>query len=179
MAEKSRSSAEEPTQSAPEASAPDAVETAPAVKVSPDVHAEAIINRYTAFAAGGGVIPLPLVDLAVISGVQVKMLVELCKAYGVDHNEKTAEIALGSVVGALGIFPLLQRFLASGFKVIPGVGQLLSLTAGPAAAAGITYGVGRVFAEHFANGGNLLNIDLSKAKSTFNKFYERGKQAVA
>ena len=44
------------------------------------------------------------------------------------------------------------------------------------AAAGSTYGIGRIFSDHFEEGGGLLDVDMGKAKHSFKNLYKSGKE---
>jgi uncharacterized protein (DUF697 family) len=139
---------------------------------------ETVCTRFALYAAAGGVIPVPFLDLAAITALQVRMIEVLCKIHDKPFNEQTAKIAIGTVVSTFGVYPVASRYIASGLKLIPGIGQLLGATAGPAIAGGLTYALGKMFSRHFETGGSLLNIDLGDAKAAFNEYYEKGKKLV-
>ena len=62
-----------------------AVTDEPVGKDGPEVIrdvADQIIKRHSIYGALGGLLPLPVFDVAVIVGVQIKMISDLCEIYG-------------------------------------------------------------------------------------------------
>jgi uncharacterized protein (DUF697 family) len=136
-----------------------------------------IIRKWTYAAAGAGLIPIPLVDLAAIAGIQLKLIADLSKHYGVPFNKNQGKAALGALTGAV-VARQVTPIAASALKMIPIVGTVGGVVAMAGTAGASTYAVGRVFDMHFASGGTLLDFDASKVKSVFTREYEKGK-AVA
>ena len=48
-----------------------------------EASASVIVRSYMGWSTGAGLLPIPLLDLALILGVQVKMLHDMAKLYGV------------------------------------------------------------------------------------------------
>src|SRR5882724_10565543 len=72
--------------------------------------ANSVIKRNVAWSAGAGILPLPLFDLVAITGVQLKMISELCDVYGIPFSQSLARpivISLFSSLGASMIAPVL------------------------------------------------------------------------
>ncbi len=59
--------------------------------------------------------------------------------------------------------------------MIPGIGTLVGGTSMAVMGGAATYAVGKVFQQHFENGGTLENFDPEKAKETFEAKLEEGK----
>ena len=136
-----------------------------------------IIRKWTYAAAGAGLIPIPLVDVAAIAGIQLKLVADLSKHYGVEFKKNVGKAALGALTGTA-VTRQLAPVVSSTLKVIPIVGTVGGAVAVSATAGASTYAVGRVFDKHFASGGTLLNFDAAKAKSIFSREYEKGKAVV-
>lgn len=136
----------------------------------------AIIKRYSMWAAGAGVLPLPLIDMVLISGIQVKMVYELSKAHKLPFSESRAKALIGSLIGSVVPYGVVGTSvvggLASLLKAVPVVGPLITFTFCPALASASTYAVGRVFAQHFETGGTLLSFDAEKMRAFFRKEYD-------
>ena len=60
--------------------------------------AEAIVKKYMNWSFVGGLIPIPLADVAAVSGVQMKMLYDLAKLYDVPFKAHAAQSAVGSLL---------------------------------------------------------------------------------
>ncbi len=140
--------------------------------------AEAIIKRHLPYALGAGLIPLPLVDVAAISGVQIKLISELSALYGVPFAANQAKAVIAALLGGAGSLSLAAGLLGSLAKVIPGAGYVLGAGAVPLTAGALTYAVGHVFRAHFESGGTLLDFDATAAKRVFMEKVEEGRATL-
>ncbi len=130
--------------------------------------AKKIIRRRMLYAAGLGLIPIPIVDAAGILGVQVLMLRDVARLYGVSFKEQRVKSFIGSLVGSLGAMGVV--------KAIPGIGSLLGGATVSLTAAAATYAIGKVFVQHFDQGGTLLDFDPEKSRKYFQKEFDKGKR---
>lgn len=133
--------------------------------------AQAIIRRRMLYAAGLGLIPIPIVDAAGILGIQVLMIKDLAKVYGISFKEHRVKSFIGSLVGSVGAM--------SAVKAIPVMGSILGAVAVSISGAASTYAIGKVFVQHFDMGGTLLDFDPVKAQKHFKKLYEEGEKEAA
>jgi uncharacterized protein (DUF697 family) len=104
------------------------------------------IAAYSTLAATAGAVPLPVVDIMLISGVQTKMLYDLANLYGQPMTPQR----LGELAGALGLGLLGRQAGRSLIKVIPGLGSVVGSVAGGALAAASTYALGKAFCYHYS-----------------------------
>lgn len=137
----------------------------PKVNCVPD----SVVKRYVLMTSAAGCIPVPLLDVAAIMGCQLMMLKDLSQHYGIKFSEHRVKNILGSLVGSFGAAHLLTPLLASAIKLIPVVGTAAGWLAMPGAAAASTYGVGKVFVQHFASGGTFLDFKPENTRA----FYEQ------
>jgi uncharacterized protein (DUF697 family) len=133
-----------------------------------------IISKYAVWAAGIGLIPLPVVDVIALSGLQVKMLSVLARTYGVDFSENAGRSMIASLSSSVSAESLGRGVLGSVLKSIPLVGWVAGWLIMPAAAGALTYAVGRVFAQHFESGGSFLDFDAQEFKEAFREQYRKG-----
>lgn len=140
--------------------------------------ANQIINRHAAYGAIGGLLPLPVLDLAVIVGVQVKMISELADVYGVSFSENAVKGYIAALIG--GSLPMtgFSGAVGSAVKSIPAVGTLIGMFVVPGVAAASTWAVGKVFAWHFASGGDLSDFNVEAARDRFQREFERARNRV-
>src|SRR5690348_4902967 len=80
------------------------------------------VKNYMWWSMGAGLIPIPVLDLAAIAGVQLKMVSEVSKLYDVPFEENRGKALISTLVGFI-----LERSVAFGsvgslLKAIPGVG---------------------------------------------------------
>lgn len=133
-----------------------------------------IIRRYSYWSAGFGLIPVPVVDLAVITGTQIKMVRALSGVYGREFSEDVVRASIGALVGAA-VPVAVGAGTVSALKSVPVIGQIAGTLALPVLAMASTVAVGRVFLQHFEAGGTLLDFDPAKMKAYFEAEFERAK----
>ncbi len=142
----------------------------PAVEAAPppmtieerDEAAEKLVDRFTLWSGGAGLIPIPLVDIAAVGGVQIQMLRRLSELYDVPFSENAGKSVLASLAGSLipaSAASTTAMGLTSALKLIPGIGTIIAAVTMPAFSAGATYLIGKVFIQHFASGGTLLDFN--------------------
>jgi uncharacterized protein (DUF697 family) len=131
-----------------------------------------IIKSKVGWATGAGLVPFPLLDLAAITAVQVRMVQQLARVYGVPFRADAVKRIIGVVVGSGGAV-LVAAPVASLMKVFPVVGTFLSTFVEPAAAAASTYALGHVFLQHFESGGTLLNLDPDAMRQHYYAEYRK------
>lgn len=135
--------------------------------------ANSITNRRTLYAAGAGLIPFPIVDIATLLGVQVIMIRDIARVFGVDFKEQRVRSMITTLVGDLGAVGVM-----SGVKAIPVVGSIVGAFSTSLTGAAATYALGKVFTQHFNHGGTLLDFDPMKSRKYFQEAYEEGKLKV-
>lgn len=136
------------------------------------------IRKNTYWALGIGLVPFPLVDLAALTAVQVKMLRDIADIYGVSFSENKAKVAAASLITGLGSLTIGALVGRSLFKLVPVIGQAVSIVGVPLLAGALTTAVGNVFVSHFESGGTLADFDAAKAKEHFRKEFDTAKQSV-
>lgn len=115
--------------------------------------ARGILRRYMVYSGAAGLLPLPLVDIATVTGLQVKMLHVMTRLYGVPFDSKLARQLVLALVGGGSV--ALSMPIASATKAVPVVGIAGSFLLSPAFASVSCYGIGRAFIGHFEAGGTL------------------------
>jgi uncharacterized protein (DUF697 family) len=138
--------------------------------------AHSIITKYAAFGFGGGIIPFPMMDIAAVAAVQLKMLADLAELYEVEFVDNWGKSSLSSLVGGSMPHVLAAGTLGSLIKAIPVVGSAVGMASVPLMAAGITYAVGKVFIQHFESGGTFLDFDAVAARTLFREQFGKGKE---
>jgi uncharacterized protein (DUF697 family) len=141
------------------------------ISLGKDEEAMRIVGKYVGWSTGAGLIPLPLVDLAAIAAVQLKMVQELSKFYGVPFSRSAAKSIAGALIGSGGSY-LLAAPVGSLLKIVPFVGQIAGMLAEPALAAASTYALGKVFIQHFESGGTFLDLNPAAVRRYYREEYE-------
>ncbi len=127
-----------------------------------DELASQLVDRFSLWSGAAGLIPVPLVDVAAVGGVQLQMLRRLSEIYSVPFSDNMGKSIIASLAGSvipastattttMGIVSLMKGF--------PGVGTMIGALSMPVFSAGATYIIGKVFIQHFASGGTLLDFN--------------------
>jgi uncharacterized protein (DUF697 family) len=123
-------------------------------------------------------IPNSLLEYAAISGVQLKMLHDLSRLYGIPFKADAVKVIIGSILGG-SVAYFLSDLYANWVKAIPVVGKPIAFLSEPAMAYVTTYAVGFVFLEHFENNGSFQDIELENIKKTIKlKISEKYKELI-
>jgi uncharacterized protein (DUF697 family) len=113
--------------------------------------ARKIVERHRTFAAVGGLLPLPIITVAGITAINLRMVKQLSDLYGVPfQRDRTRAIIVGLIGGAVptGLGVTTASTLAF---AMPGP-ALVGLAVSAITAGAMTRGIGLVFVEHFENG---------------------------
>ena len=127
-----------------------------------DEQASQLVDRYSLWSGAAGLIPIPIVDVAAVGGVQIQMLRKLSEIYGVPFSDNMGKSVLASLAGSLipaSTATTTAMGVGSLMKGIPGLGTIVGALTMPAFSAGATYIIGKVFIQHFASGGTLLDFN--------------------
>jgi uncharacterized protein (DUF697 family) len=122
----------------------------------------AIVNRHTAYSAIGGLVPLPLLNLAGVTAIIVRMVKVLSHHYRVPFERDRARAIVVGLIG--GVMPTGAAVVATSAlsTVLPPV-VLTGMAISCATAATFTHGVGRIFIEHFESGATLSDFPAAGA----------------
>lgn len=140
--------------------------------------ANGVIKRNVAWSAGAGLVPLPLLDIAAVTGVQLKMISDLCGVYGIPFKQSLARPIVVSLIGSLGAGVLAPALAVTTLKLLPGIGTLFTGASMSATSAGITYAVGHLFLDHFKSGGTLENFNLIVGRKRFKQKVEEAAKSI-
>ncbi len=110
--------------------------------------AQKIVERHRTYAAVGGLFPMPIVNIAGVTAINLRMVKQLSNLYGMPfERDRTRSMIVGLIGGAVptGLGAATSSTLVF---VLPGSG-LLGLAVSAVTAGALTRGIGLVFLEHF------------------------------
>jgi uncharacterized protein (DUF697 family) len=120
--------------------------------------ASKLVERFALWSGVAGLVPVPVIDVLAVAGIQLQMLRRISQIYEVPFTENSGKAVLASLAGTM--IPTTSGIgAASLLKTIPIAGMLASAFVMPALSAGATYAIGKVFVQHFATGGTLLDFN--------------------
>ena len=169
---------------APEATAPEAQEgDREEAQTTPTIPSKEKLDkllRYHVWSAiGVGLVPIPIIDLAALTGVQVNLIRKLANAYGIPFLQDSVKNILSSLVGSTLPVAIAPGVAASVAKFLPIFGQTAGVVTMPIIGGASTYAVGKVFIQHFASGGTFLSFNPEKVKDYYQEMFSEGKKFAA
>ncbi len=140
-----------------------------------ELNAVKTVRRYMWWSMGAGLIPVPFVDLAAVTGVQIKMLADLSKLYDVPFEKNRVKVVAGSLIGSVVPGTLAFGAFGSMLKAVPVVGALAGAPAMVLFCGASAWALGKVFIQHFESGGTFLNFEPDQVREYFKAQFEEGK----
>jgi uncharacterized protein (DUF697 family) len=120
--------------------------------------ARKLVERFSLYSGVAGLLPVPVVDVAAVGGVQLQMLRRISQLYDVPFSKNRGKAIVASLAGTM-IPASTGLGVASMAKSVPVAGTAIGAMTAPALSVGATYVIGMAFVEHFARGGTLLDFD--------------------
>jgi uncharacterized protein (DUF697 family) len=120
--------------------------------------ASKLVDRFAIWSGVAGLVPLPVVDVLAVGGLQVQMLRRLSQIYGVDFSQNRGKSLIAALAGSM--IPATSGMgAASALKTVPFLGMLAAAFVMPTLSAGATFAIGKAFIQHFESGGTLLDFN--------------------
>lgn len=88
-------------------------------KSKPSTQAQRIVNQHVLWSLGAGAIPLPVIDVLAVTGIQMDMLIALCHHFKRPFSEQWAKTIISSMWTSVA-----ARYAASYIKFVPVIGTL-------------------------------------------------------
>jgi len=115
---------------------------------------------------------LPVLDIAALTAIHVKMLHSLAKQYKIEFSHDLAKSLTASLLGA--VIPVASAISIA--KVVPLIGQASGIISMVILGGASSYAVGKVFIEHFESGGTFLTFNPEISRDKFQALFEEGKR---
>ena len=137
--------------------------------------AQNIVKTHMVAGAALALLPVPIFDLAALSGTQLNLLRSLCRHYGVNFDEQRGKALLTSLIS--GSLPLLTVMGLSSFaRLLPGIGTIGGSISMTVFSSAFIYATGQVFIHHFEYGGTLEDFDGKHWRKFFKKKFAEKKR---
>ncbi|MGV6872141.1 YcjF family protein [Pseudochelatococcus sp. B33] len=162
----------------------DGVQPAETVEVSAPAptkaeRADKLVRSHALWAAGMGLIPVPVLDVAGVAGIQYALIGELAKVYDLPFSKERVRALAAAVLGGGLPAVVASGGVSSIAKAVPFVGTILGAAVMPALSAASTIALGRVFTQHFEAGGTLLDFDADKMRAYFVEEFEKAREETS
>jgi len=138
---------------------------------------EATIKKYMYWSMGAGLIPIPAIDVAAVTAIQLNMVAELAREHRQDFSREAGRTFIAALV--CGSLPAVMAGpFAQLLKAIPLIGQTAGALAMPALAGASTYAVGKVFVQHFESGRTFSDFDPEAARGQYVEHLGNARAAI-
>ncbi len=135
--------------------------------------ADRVIRSHVLWALGAGLVPIPFVDIAAVTMIQLDMMQQLATIYGIPYNETQGKSFVTAITGSVA-----ARIGASAIKTLPGIGSLIGGVSMSILSGASTYAVGQVVKGRFEAGKDFSGIDMDDARRAYEQEYEKGKKVA-
>src|SRR5437868_7124621 len=135
--------------------------------------ASIIVRRHALWGAAAGLLPIPLLDLAGVTAVQLDMLRQLSDLYGRNYDAMRGKAFVSALSGGT-----IATVASSVVKALPGVGTIIGGVSGMVIAGASTFAVGEVTTDVFESGRDIGDINPEAVRSAYQRAFERGKTVV-
>lgn len=132
-----------------------------------------IVKSHMYWAIGAGGVPVPILDIVAVTGIQLDMLKQLSACYEIPFSEEQGKAWLSAMSASV-----LARLGANAVKLIPGIGSIIGGVSMAVMSGASTYALGRVAVEHFEARGTFDDLDLDKARTRYEAAFEEGKEVA-
>jgi uncharacterized protein (DUF697 family) len=123
-----------------------------------DELAAKLVDRFAIWSGVAGLIPIPVIDIVCVGGLQIEMLRRISHIYDVEFSENRGKALIAGLAGSL--IPATSGIGAtSALKTVPIFGMIVGGFVMPVLSAGATYAIGKAFIQHFESGGTLLDFN--------------------
>lgn len=140
------------------------------------LEADNCIKNHVIAAMGVGMIPSFAIEIAGVTGIEVKMIRDLALIYEFPVPQKlVAYKILISVIGSVLPFYFAAR-MRSAVKGVPLIGHILYAGFLSATNGAAVYAVGKIFQKHYESGGTFLSGSRPTLRAYFKDKYEEGKR---
>jgi uncharacterized protein (DUF697 family) len=124
--------------------------------------AYSIVERHATYSAAGGIIPVPIANVASVTAIIVRMVKRLSSLYGVPFERDRARAIVVALAGGTMPTGLAAVTTSTLYDLVPGAG-FIGLAVSSVAAVACTRNIGRIFVEHFEGGATLHDISIAKS----------------
>ncbi|MGH9892638.1 MAG: DUF4332 domain-containing protein [bacterium] len=132
-----------------------------------------LVRNHVIGAMAVGVLPLPLLDIALLTALQLRMIARLCKFYRIPFSRNRAEAVIASLLGGI-LSAAAPRWGWALLKLIPLPGFIPGAIGSMTMAAATTYAVGRVFLRHFEHGRSFSTLRVEDIRQEVRSFLHEG-----
>jgi uncharacterized protein (DUF697 family) len=138
---------------------------------------ETIIKNRSLLAASLGIVPIPVLNLASVTVVQVAMVQAITRLYNIEAKKSWIKNIIASVLGGVASTGG-SGVLAGGLAAVPLVGTSLSVLTAPALNGLTTYAIGYMFVRYFESNDGLFKANAKALGGWFKEGFKQGREKL-
>ena len=135
-----------------------------------------ILSRYRRWTIAAAAAPLPLIDAACVSGVQLRMISRLARLFDVPFERVRVGSLLSSLLGGWTPFTITTSVAGAAARLVPGIGTLIGVATSVGTSTLATETIGKIFIRHFEDGGTFLDFEPKKYRQALDQTKAAGKR---
>jgi GTP-binding protein Era len=135
--------------------------------------AKGLVESASRWSFAVGLIPIPVLDAAVLAAVQTKLLMNLSALYGEKVEKERASAIVSVLLGSLVPLGLTKTAVGTTAKIFPGSGTVIGSITMATMGAAATKVIGQVSVRHFERGGTFLKFREANLMDEFRKEFKR------
>jgi uncharacterized protein (DUF697 family) len=132
-----------------------------------------VVKSHVIGAMAIGTLPVPLLDFAALTALQLRMITRLSRLYGVPFQANRGTSLVTSLLGAL-LPPSAGWWVGSLTKLVPGLGLATGIMTMSTVSGASTYAVGQIFIRHFEAGHTLSSLRPEDLRQEARSFMQEG-----
>ena len=137
-----------------------------------------VVRRATYWSIPVGFIPIPILNILCLAAVQIIMVFNLCRIYGIPFEKKSVYAVICALLSATiagSGSEIIKKFILDGTPVL---GTVIALITQPVLCYVATLTIGRVFIVHIESQKDLNNFDVAGHSSFTAQDFNRESKAV-
>lgn len=137
-----------------------------------------LVRNHVIGAMAVGMLPLPLLDIALLTALQLRMIARLCKIYRIPFSHNRAKAVIVSLLGGI-MTATAPRWGWSLLKLIPLPGFIAGAIGSTTMAAATTYAVWRVFIRHLEDGRSFSTLRVEDIRQDVRGFLHARREVAS
>ena len=125
-----------------------------------------VLRRASYWSIPVGFIPIPILNILCLAAVQIILVFNLCRIYGISFEKKSVYAVICALLSATiagSVTEIIKKFI---LESTPVLGTVIALIIQPALCYMMTLAIGRVFIVHIKSQKDLNNFDDAGHSST-------------
>lgn len=127
--------------------------------------ADAIVKRYAYYGSGVGLLPVPFAEVLTVNAMQYSMIKKLASCYDLPFKEQWVKSLVSSLLSGVVSASVIYGPITNALTLMTGFGWFMRAGISLSVSGAVTMALGKLFIDHFEQGGSLLDLDVEQSKA--------------